>query len=178
VKFIVIDSETDGFQDVCTKIHVLGWTEDGVNYHATSDCFEMRSVLSGDYNNRKLVCHNAIRFDLVVFNRILGLSLSYVDFVDTLPLSWTINYQRDKHGLESYGETFGVPKPKVEDWNNLSYEEYAHRVTEDVKINWLLWKDLERKLNILYDKDQKEWLRYISYLAFKIRLTLFLHKNI
>jgi DNA polymerase III alpha subunit (gram-positive type) len=123
MKYIVVDSETDGFQDVCTKIHVLGWTDDGVNYHTTHDYDEMKQVLSGDHNERRLVCHNAIRFDLVVFNRILGLVLSYLDFVDTLPLSWTINYGRDRHGLEYYGETFGVPKPKITDWEGLTNEE-------------------------------------------------------
>jgi DNA polymerase III alpha subunit (gram-positive type) len=150
MRFIVVDSETDGLQDVCTKIHVLGWTDDGLNYHTTHDYFEMKQVLSGDHNDRRLVCHNAIRFDLPVFNRILGCDLTYFDFVDTLPLSWTINYQRDRHGLEYYGEDFGIQKPKITDWEGLTNEEYAHRVTEDVKINWLLWCDLKRKLNVLY----------------------------
>lgn len=153
MRFIVVDSETDNLQDVATKIHVLGWSEDGVSFSHTDNYDEMRKVLSGSHKDRKLVCHNAIRFDLVVFNRLLGMDLGYLDFVDTLPLSWTINYQRDKHGLESYGETFGVPKPKITDWEGLTYEEYAHRVTEDVKINWLLWKDLERKLGVLYGWD-------------------------
>jgi hypothetical protein len=152
--YIVIDSETDGWAYSCSKIHVLGWTNDGINFHHTSDYFEMRQILSGSHKKRRLVCHNAIRYDLVVFNRLLGLDLTYLDFVDTLPLSWTINYQRSqlglKHGLESYGETFGVEKPKIDDWENLTYEDYAHRVTEDVKINWLLWKDLEKKLGVLY----------------------------
>ena len=147
---IVIDSETDGYQDVCTKIHVLGWTEDGNVFNHTGDYDKIREVLSGDHSDRRLVCHNAIRFDLMVFNRILGTNLTYLDFIDTLPLSWTINYDRSKHGLESYGEDFGVPKPVIKDWENLTYEDYSHRVCEDVKINWLLWQDLKRKLGVLY----------------------------
>lgn len=150
MKYIVIDSETDGLLDTVDRIWTLGWTEDGISYNHTGDYFEMRAVLSGSYKERRLVCHNAIRYDLVVFNHILGTNLTYLDFVDTLPLSWTINYQRDKHGLESYGVDFGVPKPKIDDWEGLTYEEYAHRVTEDVKINWFLWKDLEKKLGVLY----------------------------
>ena len=102
MRYIVFDSETDGFQDIASKIHVIGWTEDGVNFRHTQDYYEMRQILSGQHTDRRLVCHNAIKFDLVVFNRILGISLEYRDFVDTLPLSWTINYSRDKHGLESY----------------------------------------------------------------------------
>lgn len=150
MKYIVVDSEGDGLAYDCTKLHVLGWTTDGISYNHTHDYKEMITVLSGSHTERKLVCHNAIRHDLVVFNRILGLNLTYLDFVDTLPLSWTINYQRDKHGLESYGEDAGVAKPKIDDWHNLSPEEYAHRVVEDVKINWWLWKDLEKKLGVLY----------------------------
>lgn len=168
MKYIVVDSETNGFQYDCDKIWAFGWTEDGINYNSTSNYDEMVSVLSGSSNERRLVCHNGIRFDLVVFNRLLNLKLTYLDFVDTLPLSWTINYQRDKHGLESYGEDAGVPKPKIEDWHNLTPEEYAHRVVEDVKINWWLWKDLEKKLNVLYDKNQSEILRYIDYLNYKM----------
>jgi hypothetical protein len=152
VRFVVFDTESDGFAYEATKLHVLGFTYDGVNFETTNDYRVMRDFFNQE--GVKYIGHNSVRHDLPLINRILGLNLQYLDFVDTLPLSWTINYQRDKHGLESYGETFGVPKPKVEDWNNLSYEEYAHRVSEDVKINWLLWKDLERKLGVLYGWDE------------------------
>lgn len=150
MKFIVLDSETNGFQDICDKIWVLGWTTDGVDIHTTNNYNTMREVLLGSPTDRKLVCHNAVRFDLVVFNRILGTDLTYLDFVDTLPLSWTIHYDRVKHGLESYGPDYGFAKPKVEDWKDQPYEVYQERVTEDVKINFALWKDLERKLGALY----------------------------
>jgi len=154
MKYIIIDSETNGFQYECDTIWTLGWTEDGINYNHTGDYNKMKEVLSGSHTERRLVCHNAIRFDLVVFNRLLGTSLTYLDFVDTLPLSWAINYDRSKHGLESYGEDYGIPKPEVEDWQNLTYEEYAHRVVEDIKIGFKLWKDLERKLIVLYGATQ------------------------
>ena len=150
---IVVDSETNGFQYECDKIWVLGWTEDGNNINHTPDYNKMREVLSGSHTERRLVCHNAVRFDLVVFNRLLGLNLTYLDFIDTLPLSWTINYDRNKHGLESYGVDFNVPKPEITDWENLTYEDYAHRVSEDVKINGLLWQDLKMKLGVLYGTE-------------------------
>ena len=148
MKIVVLDSEGDGLAYDCTKLHVMGWTVDGVNIHATGDYDEMRSVLIQP--NTKFVCHNAVRHDLVVFNRVLNLNLDYSQFIDTLALSWTLNYDRAKHGLASYGEDFGVPKPEVEDWSYQPYEVYENRVIEDVKINWKLWKDLERKLGVLY----------------------------
>jgi hypothetical protein len=148
MRYVVLDSEGDGLWFNCTKLHVLAWTEDGINFHHTFDYDEMRKVLNEP--DTKLICHNAVRHDLPVFNNILGTSLTYLNFVDTLPLSWYLNFDRQKHGLESYGLDYGIPKPEVEDWQNLTPEEYAHRCIEDVKINWKLWKELERKLGVIY----------------------------
>jgi len=57
---------------------------------------------------------------------------------------------RASHGLDAIGKDHGVPKPKVDDWENLSYEEYAHRCTEDVKINFLEWQMQKKKLEEIY----------------------------
>ena len=148
MKVIVLDSESDGLWEEATKIHVLSWTEDGINFTSTNDYDKMREVLCA--SDTKFVAHNAIRHDLPLFNKILGTNLTYKNFIDTLPLSWYLNFDRLKHGIESYGVDYGVPKPKVDDWEGLTYDQYRHRCEEDVKINWLLWKDLEAKLGKLY----------------------------
>jgi len=57
---------------------------------------------------------------------------------------------RSSYGLDSFGKDYGIPKPKVDDWENLTIEEYVFRCEEDVKINWRLWEDLRRKLMELY----------------------------
>ena len=51
---------------------------------------------------------------------------------------------------EGYGEDYGIPKPEVEFWTQqedqtlIEFQEImSNRVTEDVKINWKLWKELE-----------------------------------
>jgi len=147
-RFIVTDTETDGFTYEATKLHVLGYTEDGENVHTTHDYDEMREFFS--QKDVMFVCHNAVRFDLVVVNRLLGLSLTFDRIVDTLALSWYLEFQEPEHNLDYWGQKLGVAKPKIEDWKNLTPEQYRHRVTEDVKINWLLWKRLERKLGVLY----------------------------
>ena len=144
----VIDCESDGLLDEATKIHVLSWTDDGLTINHTHDSDKMKGVLTEA--GVRLIGHNVIRYDMPLFNKILGLSLDYRRFIDTLGLSWYIHFDRQKHGLEGYGEDYGVPKPKVDDWKNLTPEQYAHRCNEDVKINWYLWKDLERKLGMLY----------------------------
>jgi DNA polymerase III alpha subunit (gram-positive type) len=148
MKFIVFDTESDGLAYEATKLHVFSWTEDGATINVTHDYDEMKAVLS--QKDCMFVAHNAIRHDMPLLNRLLSLDLQYTQFVDTLFLSWYVNFDRDRHGLEQYGIYYGVPKPKVDDWHNLTKEQYAHRVSEDVKINWKLWKELERKLGSLY----------------------------
>jgi DNA polymerase III alpha subunit (gram-positive type) len=96
-----------------------------------------------------LVGHNIVMFDVVAVERVLGIKIK-AKLVDTLALSWYLNYDRMKHGLESYGEDYGVPKPVIKDWHSLTPEYYAHRCDTDVKINWRLWKSLEIKLGKLY----------------------------
>lgn len=165
MKIIVLDSESDGLWKEATKIHVLAYTEDGINYNHTADYDKMRELLTQP--DTRFVAHNSCRHDLPTFNKLLGMKLDYNKFIDSLALSWYLNFDRDKHGLESYGIEYGVPKPKVDDWSNLSYEEYAHRCVEDVKINWKLWKDLESKLMKLYG-SREEMFKVIQYLSFKM----------
>ena len=159
----VYDIETDGLLDVLTKIHVLSYSDDGKTVHHTHDYGEMREFFA---TRKTLVGHNHIRFDIPAVEKVLGIKVE-ARLIDTLALSWYLHHDRLKHGLEGYGEDYGVPKPKIQDWDNLNPEEYAHRCDEDVKINVRLWRDLDIKLNRLYaepeDKD-----RLVDYLSFKL----------
>lgn len=148
MRYIVLDSESDGLWKEATKVHVIAWTEDGITFNHTHDYSEMQDLLS--QNAVKFVAHNSIRHDLPLFNKILDVNLTYRNFVDTLSLSWYLNHERQKHGLETFGVDFGISKPVVTDWVNVTPEQMAHRCIEDVKINWKLWVDLSRKLELLY----------------------------
>ena len=159
----VFDIETDGLLDDMTKIHVLSYSYDGKDIVSTGDYDEMREFFE---THHYLIGHNIIRFDIPAVEKILGIKVK-ARLVDTLALSWYLNHHRIKHGLEGYGEDYGVPKPVIKDWNSLTYEDYAHRCQEDVKINWRLWRDLDLKLNKLY-QDPAEKDRLIDYLSFKL----------
>ena len=148
MNIVVLDSESDGLAYECTKLHVLSYTRDGETYHSTGDYDDMRAVIN---SADMLVAHNSIRHDMVVFNRILGIPMDYKRWVDTLALSWYLYPERQRHGLADWGVDLGVPKPKVDDWQNLSYEEYAHRCTEDCKINWKLWVKMKNRLEEIYN---------------------------
>lgn len=163
---IVFDVETDGFLDVATKVHVLSWTRDGKVYNSTKSYDEMRDLLAKE---PVLVGHNICRFDIRVLEKILGIKIKS-KLYDTLPMAWVMFPERSEHGLESFGETYGVPKPEVTDWVGLSYEEYQHRCEEDVKINWLLWSDLIKRFKLVYGNDKATMDRFFQYLTFKMRV--------
>jgi len=147
MKILVADTETDGLAYDCTKLHVMSYTEDGETYHSTGDYDDMRAVIkSADL----LVMHNAVMHDMVVFNRLLGIPLDYKKYIDTLWVSRYLYPDRTSHGLDAIGKEHGVKKPEVDDWDNLSYEEYTNRCVEDVKINWLEWKKQEKRLEEIY----------------------------
>ena len=159
----VFDIETDGLLNEMTKIHVLSYSDDGKTIHHTHDYDEMREFFA---TRKTIAGHNIIRFDAPAVEKILGIKIKS-RMIDTLALSWYINHTRMKHGLEGYGEEYGVPKPVIKDWNTLTPQEYAHRCDEDVKINVRLLRDLDLKLNKLY-QDPTEKDRLIDYLSFKL----------
>lgn len=156
------DIETDGLEP--TKIHCLSWQDDE-GMHSTADYDEMRSVLmSAD----QLVGHNIVRYDLPVLKKLLGWSPHKSQkVVDTLALSWYIYSWRGKHGLESFGEDFNMPKISIDDWENLSLAEYILRCEVDVHITTRLWKQLRYNLEKLY-KDPLDLWNCVEYLTFKM----------
>ena len=161
---MIFDIEADGLLDKATKIHVMSWTTDGEEVHSTADYAKMREVIEAA---EWVGGHNIVTYDLVLMERVLGPIKFPSTIIDTLPLAWYLHPNQHGYGLDHYGKRYGVPKPKIDDWDNLTYEEYAHRCEEDVKINWRLYKDLHRKLVRLYD-DESDRSRLINYMKFKM----------
>lgn len=144
-----------GFIDMMTKEEtVMEWTE--------------RKRIQ-DYLNTgpTLIMHNGATFDFEAL-KFLGYDVSKCTLIDTLYLSWYLEPRRPKHGLESYGEEFGVPKPVIEDWENQTQEEYNHRVLEDCKIQSRLWEQQYSQLLQIYRSPQ-EVRRFVEYLMTKAR---------
>lgn len=160
MKVNVFDIEADGFTP--TKIHVLS-VHDGERIKSTNSYDNMRSWMM---KTQVMVAHNCVRFDLPVLRRLLGVDTK-ARIVDTLALSWYLFPDRERHGLAEWGEDFGIPKPVIEDWHNLSYEEYRHRCEEDVKINKKLWDKCWDYLLKIYGSED-EALAFIDYLTFKM----------
>lgn len=158
----VFDLEGDSLTP--TKIWCIGCQNVvGCVVNTTTSYKNMRKLFSNPRHT--FICHNGKRFDKPVLERILGIEIK-AKIIDTLFLSWYIEPTRQLHGLDSYGEEAGIPKPPIEDWENLSIEEYLHRVTEDVKINMYVWKKQLKMLRKLYNNDMGEVNRLIDFLMF------------
>lgn len=148
-KIFIADIETTGLlQDLIdqgneAKLHnlavknVLNPNEEIKVFHANTE--EARNELQSFLDNEMyLFMHNGIMYDSVALE-ILGFDVSKITFVDSYALSLYLYLERGEHGLESWGEYFGVPKPEIKDWKKLTQRDYDHRVVEDVKINYELY---------------------------------------
>ncbi len=159
----VFDIEADGLLETITKIHCLCYSDDSGDIHSLTDYNSIKDFLS---NADVLIAHNCVRYDIPALELILGIRIK-AQLVDTLALSWYLEPERNVHGLEEWGDEFKVPKPPINDWQNLTVEEYVHRCTEDVKINTILWRRFKKHLTLLYG-DWEKAERLIEYLSFKM----------
>jgi len=161
---IVFDIEADGLLNEATKIHCLCYhdLERGTNHVLTS----YPDIIALLRNTDVLIGHNIIRYDIPLLEKLLGIQIT-ATYVDTLSLSWYLEPERVIHGLEQWGEDFGIPKPYIADWSKQSLDDYIHRCTEDVKINLKLWKRFKKRLTLIYG-DWEEAKKLISYLSFKM----------
>jgi hypothetical protein len=130
---------------------------------STIEYSQMKSLLT---KADVLIGHNIIRWDIPNLERVLGIKVK-AKLVDTLALSWYLEPSRVIHGLADWGEEFGIPKPPIDDWDNLTVEEYVHRCEEDVRINTKLWEKQWKHLKLLYGSEEEAW-RLIDYLSFKM----------
>lgn len=155
----IFDFEANGLLREVTKIHVLSYQMQGK---------EVKSI-EGDNHNRikkffqwhidngvPVVAHNAISYDVVMAEKVLGIDLSELMVIDTLALSWYLNFHRHQHGLGSFFADYGFEKPAIDDWEGLSYEEYKHRCESDIDINKALWEDLKGRLTEMYTLSKEQ----------------------
>lgn len=159
----VFDIEADGLLDSATRIHCLCWHNLSSNTSGTLT--SLSDIKEFIQHADVLIGHNISRYDIPLLHKFGNVFRG--DIVDTLSLSWYLYPERNFHGLESWGEVFGIPKPSINDWSNLTEEEYIHRCTEDVKINVKLWRKQRKLLEHIYgDWDKAK--RLIEYLTFKM----------
>ena len=147
MKEIIFDIEADNLLPGITKIHCLSYSQADGRFSGTIYSEkDIKDFFSHDYI---YIGHHIIGYDFKALEKVYGIKRPKHIF-DTLAWSWYLFPDRAEHGLESWGEDFGVPKPKIDDWENLTIEEYAHRCEEDVKINTKLYQLIKSKMKEIY----------------------------
>lgn len=118
-----------------------------------------------------LIMHNGIGYDWPLLEKLYGYKYKGQK-VDTLIMSRLLDPKRmvpfncpnkkiGPHSIEAWGYRVGRGKPEHEDWSQFS-EEMLHRCSEDVEIQHLVFKALEKEYS------GKNWKN-----AFKLTFTLF-----
>ena len=146
----VFDIEADGLLDTITKIHCLSYTSTDDQFKATLYTEEDIRRFFEITPNDIYIGHHIIGYDFKALQKIYDIKRPKF-YIDTLGLSWYLQPDRSEYGLESYGEDYGVPKPKITDWVNGTIEEYTVRCETDVQINKFLYLDLKKKLQEIYE---------------------------
>ena len=125
--------------------------------------------------NNTIVFHNGISYDKPALIK-MGIEFK-ANIIDTLAISYYLYSERDKHGLEAWGEFFNVAKPKIQDWKNLTFEIYKERCEEDVKINTNLWVMMLAYLRELYEGNDELIVKTIKYLNHKAEMLYIQDQN-
>lgn len=123
---VVIDIEANALENP-TKIWVIVCKDiDKGDYHifrkVTDDALEREAFSTFAKTVKLWIGHNIIGYDLPVLRELLGVDIDVGLVVDTLVVSKLINYSRDSHSIEDYGEQFGCSKIKFTDFSKYSLE--------------------------------------------------------
>lgn len=161
--YAIFDIETDGL--VSTKIHCLVKTQYRNGKRTVTAYRDYKSMKQAIEEESTLVGHNIVRFDVPELERILDFKIK-ARLIDTLAISWYLYPWQPKHGLDEWGEFFGIQKPPILDWQNLPVEDYIYRCTEDNKINEQLFNMQVANLKAIYLNDGID--RIMNYLTWKM----------
>ncbi len=110
----VFDLEGDGLE--ATIFHVFSFhMADGKKGHIDgANHKRFKAFLNYHMDNEiPIVAHNGICFDVPTCERLLDIDLGRLMLIDTMAISWYLNTKRKMHGLGTFLEDYGIPKPKV-----------------------------------------------------------------
>lgn len=169
----VFDVEANGLE-TATVVHILSYhMQRGAigDLHGSEKERLKKFFIYHIENEIPVVAHNGAWYDIPLLERLLGIDLSKLMVIDTLMLSWYLNTDRERHGLDSFHEDYGIKKPKVQNhrweapkkerWNTEEghkrrlarhHKIMSVRCGTDVQINKALWEDFKERLTDMYSK--------------------------
>lgn len=147
------------------RLHNLGYIDAVTDKEVCIEWTDRKAIQDFLDSGPTIAMHNGVLFDKEAL-KFLGFDVSKVTVIDTLYTSWYLFPKRPRHGLESYGEEAGIPKPVIEDWENQTQEEYNERVMEDCKIQRYVWQLHYSMLLKIYETPEKV-VKFLDYLMSK-----------
>lgn len=153
---IICDIETDSLDPKQVWCIVTKEVDTGVVRQFWRPDIDSREFLEYTSKVTQWIGHYFIKFDYWKVLRVFfpQLKIKPLDILDTHVCSKLFRYDlKGGHGLEAWGERLGVKKPEIANFATVNKEEILHRCTQDVEINFLLYKKMERALaSGTYDK--------------------------
>ena len=165
---IIFDIETDGLLDTVTKHHVLSYINVNNLSEGIKSLYEPEDIINLFLENQVICGHNIIRYDIPVLEKLFNIDFSNKTIIDTLGISWYLYPTHKIHGLEVWGKTLGVHKKEIDDWVNLTLEQYTIRCETDVEINYKLWIKFDTYLKDIYQDSEEQIPNLLNYLRFKL----------
>lgn len=162
-KATVADMESDGLLDNISKIYILGFQMQGsekINHFFGEERERILDFFKWHEENRiPVVFHNGIGFDKRAFEKVLGVDLSGVQWIDTLWLSYYLNIDKEMHGIKALQTDYPHLDGKFEvdegDWATLTKEQAVKRVVSDVEVGKAIWEDFKERLTQMHTEAKK-----------------------
>lgn len=129
---VVFDIETNGLENP-TKIWLIICRELDGPLHTfrkvTDDQEEKQRFLDFAQSVKLWIGHNCIGYDNPVLSSLIDFEIPLEKCIDTYIISQLIDFSRESHSIESYGEEFGLPKINFEDFSKYTpeMEDYCAR---------------------------------------------------
>ena len=147
----VFDVEANGLLNQATKVWciVLYSLDKSKSVTFTDEIDGYRSIeeaLTIMSKAEQLIGHNVYAYDFPLLEKLKGFKFTG-KILDTLLLSQLLNFDRGGHGLAQWGERFGIPKPKQEQWEFFE-EAMLNRCQQDVEINKRVYVRLRQEYQL------------------------------
>jgi hypothetical protein len=179
MRYCIFDIEANGLLDTITKVWTLSYIiyegKQLIERGTITDPQEMIVFLE---EQELLVGHKIIEYDIPALEKVLGFK-NKAKLIDTLGISfYHYPVKGFVHGLEAWGEKFGIPKVKIDssEWAGPLPEEtwqmFIDKMTErceiDTDINAKLFHFQMKYTMDIYDGDFEGVIRLFGYLGYKL----------